>query len=75
MMPGAAKLSGQILTVMGAGLVTVRASQGGNAFYAPASDVDGAFMVGGGLNRITEFGQAADVGSTSPLSASLAARM
>lgn len=57
---GPAVLSGNILTVTDAGLVTVRASQSGNAMYAPAADVDQAFVVVSGLNRITDFGQGAD---------------
>lgn len=60
LLDGPAVLSGNILTVADAGQVTVRASQPGNALYAPAADVDQAFVVVSGLNRITDYGQGAD---------------
>jgi hypothetical protein len=42
---GPAALSGNIVTLTGAGTVVVRASQTGNAVYAPAANVDQAFDV------------------------------
>jgi hypothetical protein len=57
---GSAVLSGNILTLTGTGLVTVRASQSGNAMYAAATDVDQSFMVVSGANTITDWGQGAD---------------
>lgn len=43
---GPATLNGDILTLTGAGKVTVRASQAGNDQYHPAQDVDRTFTVG-----------------------------
>ncbi|WP_285608013.1 beta strand repeat-containing protein [Geothrix edaphica] len=42
---GPATLSGNTLTITGAGYVTVRASQGGNGTYTAATDVDQTFQV------------------------------
>ncbi|MEQ1859884.1 MAG: right-handed parallel beta-helix repeat-containing protein [Chthoniobacteraceae bacterium] len=42
---GPASVSGSTLTITGAGLVTVRASQAGNANYFAAADVDQSFTV------------------------------
>ncbi len=56
---GPAVLSGDVLTLTGTGLVTLRASQSGNGMYA-AGDVDQSFMVVSGVNRITDWGQGAD---------------
>jgi hypothetical protein len=50
---GPAVLSGSILTVSGPGLVTVRATQPGNAMYAAAVDLERSFMVVSGINVIT----------------------
>jgi hypothetical protein len=50
---GPAVLSGSILTVTGPGLVTVRATQPGNAMYAAAADLERSFMVVSGINVIT----------------------
>ena len=57
---GPAILSGNVITLTGPGLVTVRASQAGNSFYAPAADVDQSFMVVRGLNYITDASVRAD---------------
>jgi hypothetical protein len=57
---GSAVLSGNVLTLTGTGLVTVRASQSGNGMYAAAADVDQSFMVVTGVNRITDWGQGAE---------------
>jgi len=42
---GPATISGNTVTIIGAGTVTVRASQGGNENYNPAPDVDQSFTV------------------------------
>jgi len=42
---GQATVSGSTITITGAGLVTVRASQAGNDTYNAATDVDQAFTV------------------------------
>jgi hypothetical protein len=42
---GPATISGNTVTIIGAGTVTVRASQGGNDNYNPAPDVDQSFTV------------------------------
>ncbi|WP_243314502.1 PxKF domain-containing protein [Geothrix paludis] len=42
---GPATLSGNLLTITGAGYVTVRASQGGNSTYTAATDVERTFQV------------------------------
>ncbi len=43
---GPARLTGNVLTLTGAGSVTVRAAQGGSADYLAASSVDRTFTVG-----------------------------
>lgn len=55
---GPAVLSGNIVTLTGAGTVVVRASQLGDAVYAPAANVDQAFPVVRGINMITDFSRA-----------------
>jgi hypothetical protein len=52
---GPAILSGNIVTMTGAGLVVVRASQSGDATYAPAPNVDQVLIVVPGNNVITDF--------------------
>jgi hypothetical protein len=42
---GPAQLSGNVLTLTGAGTVTVRASQAGNSVFAPAANVDQSLTV------------------------------
>ena len=50
---GPATLSGNMVTVTGAGSVTVRASQAGDANHAAATDVDRAFTVAKAAQSIT----------------------
>ncbi len=45
LLAGPAVLSGNVLTITGPGLVSVRASQEGNALYAPAAAVDQTVLV------------------------------
>ena len=52
---GPAVVSGNLVTVTNTGLVVVRASQAGNAFYAPATNVFQSFMVAPGYNLITAY--------------------
>lgn len=52
---GPAVLSGDILTMTGAGLVVLRASQSGDAIYAPAPNADQVLIVAPGSNVITDF--------------------
>ncbi len=56
---GPAVLSGNIVTVTGTGLVTVRASQDGNAMYAAASADQSCYVVAGN-NLITDAQRLAD---------------
>jgi len=51
---GPAVVSGNVLTITGAGLVVLRASQGGNDTYAPAANVDQVLSVAPGNNVITD---------------------
>ena len=53
MVSGPATLSGNVLTITGAGTVEVEASQAGNATYSAAVPVDGAFEVSPALLTIT----------------------
>jgi hypothetical protein len=55
---GPATIDGNNLTMTGGGLVTVRASQAGNAAYNAAIDVDRSFNVTGGTNGFTAWQQA-----------------
>lgn len=51
---GNATISGNVLNIIGAGTITVRASQAGNPAVAPATSVDQSFCVGiRNLNAIT----------------------
>jgi hypothetical protein len=52
---GPAEVSGNILTLTGSGLVVLRASQTGDATYAPAPNVDQVLIVAPGNNIITDF--------------------
>ena len=52
---GPAIVSGNILTMTGAGLVVLRASQSGDANSAPAPNVDQVLIVVPGINVITDF--------------------
>ena len=52
---GPAVLSGKIMTITGAGLVVVRASQPGDTTYAAAADVDQVVVVVPGNDVITDF--------------------
>ena len=49
---GPASISGSLITITGAGTVTVRASQTGNDSYEPAPNVDQSFVVGKGNQTI-----------------------
>ena len=55
LLSGPAVLSGNVMTLAGKGLVTVRATQPGDAIYATAPVVDQSFMVVPGLNVITDW--------------------
>ena len=50
---GPATVDGNIVTITGAGVVTVRASQAGDDTYGPALDVDQSFTVGAAAQTIT----------------------
>ena len=50
---GPASIAGNTVTLSGVGSVTVRASQAGNATYAPASNVDQTFTVAKASQSIT----------------------
>ncbi len=52
---GPAVVSGNIVTLTGAGLVVLRASQSGNATNAPAPNVDQVVIVAPGNNVMTDF--------------------
>jgi probable HAF family extracellular repeat protein len=62
---GPATIAGNIITVTGAGTVTVTASQAGDGGYAPAVPVTQTFTVDQGNQTIT-FGPLPDVLKTSP---------
>jgi Concanavalin A-like lectin/glucanases superfamily/MBG domain len=53
LMSGPVTLSGNTLTLTGAGTVTVRASQAGNSNYAAATDIDRSFTVAKATATIT----------------------
>jgi hypothetical protein len=57
---GPAVMSGNIITMTGAGLVVVRASQSGDATNAPAPNVDQVLVIAPGNNLITDFQQLAN---------------
>ena len=50
---GPAALNGNVLTILGVGEVVVRASQGGNINYLPASPIDRAFTVAKASAQVT----------------------
>jgi len=50
---GPATIDGNLVTITGAGTVTVRASQTGDSTYAPAPDVNRSFTVGYAVQTIT----------------------
>ena len=52
---GPAVVSGNILTMTGAGMVVLRASQSGDATYTPAPNADQVLIVVPGNNVITDF--------------------
>lgn len=52
---GPATVGGNTVALTGAGVVTVRASQSGDATHAPAPKVDQALLVAPGNNVITDF--------------------
>ena len=52
---GPAVVSGNILTMTGAGMVVLRASRSGDATYAPAPNADQLLIVVPGKNVITDF--------------------
>jgi uncharacterized repeat protein (TIGR02543 family) len=54
LLSGPAILSGNVVTITGAGLVVVRASQSGDSTYAAAPDVDQVFIVAPGNNVVTD---------------------
>jgi len=54
---GPARMDGNIVTVTNKGLVILRASQPGNATYAPAANVDRSLVVAPGNNLITDAGR------------------
>jgi hypothetical protein len=54
LLSGPAILSGSVVTITGAGLVVVRASQSGDSTYAAAPDVDQVFIVAPGNNVVTD---------------------
>ncbi len=55
---GPATIDGNNLTMTGGGLVTVRASQAGNASYNAAANIEQSFMVTGGASGFTAWQQA-----------------
>ena len=57
---GPAIVSGNILTMIGPGMVVLRASQSGDATYAPAPSVDQVLIVAPGNNLITDFQRLTD---------------
>lgn len=57
---GPAIMNGNIVTITGAGLAVLRASQSGDATYAPAPNVDQALIIVPGNNVITDVQQVAD---------------
>ena len=57
---GPAIVSGNILTMIGSGLVVLRASQSGDATYAAAPSVDQVLIVAPGNNLITDFQRLTD---------------
>jgi alpha-tubulin suppressor-like RCC1 family protein len=62
---GPATVSGKVLTLTGAGTVTVRASQAGDNGYLAAANVDRSFSVTKASQTIT-FGQLPDITATGP---------
>ena len=50
--PAVCSVSGTTVTVVAAGTCTVRASQPGNAVFAPAPNLDQSFTVGGGVQYL-----------------------
>src|SRR5262249_48220220 len=63
---GPATLSGNVLTLTGAGAVTVRASQSGNPSYSPAVDVDRSFTVNPAALVVTADPQTRTYGANNP---------
>lgn len=57
---GPAVLSGNTVTLTGSGLVVLRASQAGDAAYAPAPNMDQVLIVAPGNNVITDIQQLAN---------------
>ena len=67
MISGPATLSGNLLTITGAGTVDVEASQVGNGFYAAATPVDETFVVSPAPLTITPTaGQSMAYGGSAP---------
>lgn len=54
LLSGPAILSGNVVTITGAGLVVLRVTQGGDATYASAPDIDQVLIVAPGKNVITD---------------------
>jgi sugar lactone lactonase YvrE len=52
---GPATLNGSILTITGAGMVMIQASQGGNSTYAPATPVEETITVVPALLKVTAY--------------------
>ncbi|HVV73865.1 MAG TPA: MBG domain-containing protein, partial [Verrucomicrobiae bacterium] len=63
---GPASLTGNLLTITGTGLVTVRASQSGNATYSPAPNVDRSFTVNPTQLTVTADNKSRAAGSANP---------
>jgi hypothetical protein len=63
---GPATLSNNVLTITGAGAVTVAASQTGNTNYAPASDVQRAFNVAPANLTVTTDNKSRSYGAPNP---------
>jgi putative lipoic acid-binding regulatory protein len=63
---GPATVSGNMVTITGAGAVTIRASQGGNDVYIPATDVDRSFTVNPAALSVTADSTSRLYGSANP---------
>ena len=63
---GPAALSGSTLTITGAGLVTVTASQAGNASYSAATPVSQGFTVGQAVLTVTANSASRQYGAANP---------
>ncbi|MEI7837475.1 MAG: SBBP repeat-containing protein, partial [Planctomycetota bacterium] len=64
--PSVATVSGNTVTIVGAGSATIRASQAGNASYQPAPDVDRTFTVAK-ATPVIAWANPADINCLTPL--------